>query len=96
MGPTYPRFFLHFWSMGASGIDFFAQDLGSKNCLMVPPVPLVARNVHYLSIQKATPTLIVPSWPSSSFSPLLTSKYQSFIKGFLTSNGFLALTLRRN
>ena len=30
MGLTYPRFFSHLWSMGASGIDFFAQDLDSQ------------------------------------------------------------------
>ena len=38
---------------------------------MVPPVSVVARAVHYLSLQKATATRIVPFWPSSSFWPLL-------------------------
>ena len=44
------RFFSRFWSPGASGIDFFAQELSSENCLVVPPVSLVARVIHYLSL----------------------------------------------
>ena len=63
---------------------------------MFPPVALVARVIHYLSLQKAMVTLVVPLWPSSSFWPLLTSKYQSFIKGRFTLNAFPALTLGRN
>ena len=81
-----PRFFSRFWNPGASGIDFFAQELSSENCLVVPPVSLVARVIHYLSLQKAMATLVVPLWPSSSFWPLLTSKYRSFIKGCFTLN----------
>ena len=62
-----PRFFSRFWNPGASGIDFFAQELRSKNCLVVPPVSAVARVIHYLSLQKAMATLVVPSWLLSSF-----------------------------
>ena len=91
-----PRFFSRFWNPGASGIDFFAQELSSENCLVVPPVSLVARVIHYLSLQKAMATLVVPLWPSSSFWPLLTSKYRSFIKGYFTLNASQALTLGRN
>lgn len=43
-----------------SGIDFFAQELSSENCLEVPPGFLVARVIHYLSLQKAMATLVVP------------------------------------
>ena len=91
-----PRFFSRFWNPGASGIDFFAQDLSSENCLVVPPVTLVARVIHYLSLQKAMATLVVPLWPSSSFWPLLTSKYRSFIKGCFRLNASQALALGRN
>ena len=76
-----PRFFSRFWNSGASGIDFFAQDFSfSENCLAVPLVSVVARAVHYLSLQKATATLIVPLCFSSSFWPLLACKYGSFLK----------------
>ena len=63
---------------------------------MVPPVSLVARVIHYLSLQKAMATLVVPSWPSSSFWRLLTSKYLWFIKGCFTLNASQTLTLGRN
>ena len=63
---------------------------------MVPPVSLVARVIHYLSLQKAMATLVVPLWPSSNFWPLLTSKYRWFIKGCFTLNASQALTLGRN
>ena len=63
---------------------------------MVPPVTLVARVIHYLRLQKAVATLVVPLWPSSSFWPLLTSKYRSFVKGCFRLNASQALTLGRN
>ena len=64
---------------------------------MVPPVPLVARALHYLSLQKARATIVIPLWPSSSFWPLLTSKYKQFTQGCLVQNGAgQALTLGRN
>ena len=91
-----PRFFSLFWNPDAPGIYFFAQELSSKNYSVVPPVPLVARTIHYLSLQKAMATLVVPLWPSSSSWPLLTRKYRSSIKGCFTLNAFQALTLGRN
>ena len=92
-----PRFFSRFWNPGASGIEFFfVQNLESENCLVVLPVPLVARAVHYLSLQKARATIVVPFWPSSSFWPLLTSEYSHFVKGRLEMYGVEALTLGRN
>ena len=90
------RFFSRFWNPGTSGIDIFAQELSSENCLVVPPVSIVARVIHYLSLQKAMATLVVPSWPSSSFWRLLTSKYLWFIKGCFTLNASQTLTLGRN
>ena len=30
-----------------------------ENCLVVPPLPLVARAVHYLSLHKARATIVV-------------------------------------
>ena len=91
-----PRFFSRFWNPGTSGIDFFPQELSSENCLVVPPVALVACVIHYLSLQKAMATVVVPLWPSSSFWPLLTSKHRSFIKGCFMLNASQALTLGGN
>ena len=59
-----PRFFSRFWNPGTSGVDFFVQNLlESENCLVVPPVPLVARALLYLSLQRARATIVIPQWP---------------------------------
>ena len=63
---------------------------------MVPPVPLVARALHYLSLQKARATIVIPLGPASSFWPLLTSRYKQFMKGCFQQNGTEALTLGRS
>ena len=91
-----PKFFSRFWNPGTSGVDFFAQNLEPENCLVDPPVSLVARAVHYLSLHKARATIVVPAWPSSSFWPLITSKYRPYAKGCLLRNGTEALMLGRN
>ena len=54
-----PRFFSRLWNPGTSGIDFFAQSLESRNWLVVPPVHLVPRAVHYLDLQMARATILV-------------------------------------
>ena len=77
-------------------MDFFVQNLESENCLVVPPVSLIARALHYLSLQKARATIVIPVWPSSSFWPLLTSQYKPFMKGCFQQNGSEALTLGGN
>ena len=38
-----PSFFSRFWNPATSGVDFFVQNLESKNCSVVPLAPLVAR-----------------------------------------------------
>ena len=50
------RSFSRFWTPGCAGIDFFVQPLQQENCLVVPPVCIVSRTLHYLSQQKATGT----------------------------------------
>ena len=77
-------------------MDFFVQNLESENCLVVPRVSLIACVLHYLSLQKARATIVIPVWPSSSFWPLLTSQYKPFMEGCFQKNGSEALTLGRN
>ena len=77
-------------------VDFFVQNLAFENCLVVPPVSLIARGLHYLSLQKARATIVIPVWPSSSFWPLLTSQYKPIMKDCFQQNGSDALTLGRN
>ena len=68
------------------------QSLESKIYLVIPPVPLHARVIRFLSLQKAGTAIVVPLWTLSSFWPLLTSKYKQFMKGCLVQNGAEALT----
>ena len=69
------RFFSRFWTPGCVGIDFFVQNVGNENCLLIPPVCLIPRTLLYMRQQKAVGILIVPFWPSASFWPLLI-RYQ--------------------
>jgi hypothetical protein len=64
------RFVSRFWNPGCSGVDFFVQNVRGENCLVVPPVSLIPRVIHYLYPCKAIATLVVPRfWPSGSLLP---------------------------
>ena len=41
-------FFLRFWNLNSSGVDFFVQNVGNENCLVVPPVIMITKAIHYL------------------------------------------------
>ena len=73
------KFFSRFWNPGCSGVDFFEQNLKGENCLVVPPVSLIARAIHYLHVSRATATLVVPFWPSSYFWPIISRKFSRFV-----------------
>ena len=55
-------------------MDFFVQNLSRENCLVVPPIAIIARAVFYLRQQKAKATVLVPFWPSSYFWPVITKQ----------------------
>lgn len=61
------KFYSRVWNPGCSGVDFFVQNLTGENCLVVPPINLIHRTIHYLYTSKAVATLVVPFWPSSYF-----------------------------
>ena len=88
-----PRFFTRYWNPGGLDIEFFVQNLQSENCLVVPPVGLIAKTLHYLSVQGAYATVVVPFWPSASFWPLITHRYRQFIKGRIQQDGATGLML---
>jgi len=50
------------------------QSLLGENCLVVPPVGIIPRVIHYLKSQQAVGTLVVPLWPSSYLWPLIAHK----------------------
>ena len=90
------KFFSRFWNPGSAGVDFLVQSLESENCLVVPPVVLIARVLHYLKIQRALATLVIPFWPSSSFWPLITCTYAAAVQGYVLEDGCRALMHGRN
>ena len=73
------KFFSRFWNPGCSGVDFFVQNLEGENCLVVPPVSLIARAIHYLHVSKAIATIVVHFSPSSYFWPIISRKFFRFV-----------------
>lgn len=90
------RYFSRFWNPNTSGVDFFVQKLNNENCLVVPPVSIISRVLHYLRNQRAKATVVVPLWPSANYWPLVVSKYQRFIIDYKTFNGKHVLQHGRN
>jgi hypothetical protein len=72
------------------------QNIKGENCLVVPPVDLIVRALHYLYVCKATATVIVPFWSSSQFWPILSRKYVSFVVGYQFFSGRHSLVYGRN
>ena len=62
-----------------------------KNCLVVPPVNLIHRTIHYLYTSKAVATLVVPFCPSSHFWPIIGRKYFSFVMDYKLFSGWTVL-----
>ena len=91
-----PKFFSRFWNPNTSGVDFFFQSLRGENCLVVPPVGIVQRVLHYLKSQQAVGTLVVPLWPSAHFWPLITLKDSSYLVAHSIYIGKEVLTHGRN
>ena len=75
---------------------FFVHSLDSDNCLVVPPVVLIARVLHYLKVQRALATLVIPFWPSSRFWPLINCSYAAAVQGYVLEDGCRALMHGRN
>ena len=73
------RYFSRFWNPACIGVDFFVQDFSGENCLVVRPVSLIIRALHYLHACRTTAALVVPFWPSAQFWPLLARDYSDFI-----------------
>ena len=76
--------------------DAFLKLEKLENCLVVPPVVLIARVLHYLKVQRALATLVIPFWPSSSFWPLITFTYAAAVQGYVLEDGCRALMHGRN
>ena len=71
---------------------FFVQPLRGENCLLVPPVSIVSRVLHYMKWQNAAGTLVVPFWPSAHYWPLIMHKYGDYIVAHAICAGKEVLT----
>ena len=92
-----PRFFSRFWNPNTSGVDFFIQKFSNENCLVVPPVSIVSRTLHYLFNQKTNATVGVPLWKSANYGPLIASKFRQYITAMSqTVTGSKVLTHGKN
>ena len=71
-----------FWNPNSSGVDFFVQNVGNENCLVVPPVTMITKAIYYLHASRAIGTVIVPFWPSAYFWPVITRKFREYVTGY--------------
>ena len=76
------KFFSRFWNPNSSGVDFFVQNIGNENCLVVPPVTTITKAIHYLYASRAVRTIIVPFWPLAYFWPVITRKFRHSVAGY--------------
>lgn len=47
--------FSRFWNPGCSCVDYFVQNLDGENCLVVPPLKLIASDALYAYFQDYCP-----------------------------------------
>ena len=66
-----PRFNSRCWNPGSEAVDAFTVNWGGENNWWCPPIELIPRVICHARACKAVGTLIVPSWPSAPFWPLL-------------------------
>ena len=66
---------------------FFVRNVGNENCLVVPPVTMITKAIHYLYASRAIRTVIVPFWPSAYFWPVITKKFRDDVTGYEAFKG---------
>ena len=77
-------------------MDFFVQNVENENYLVVPPVTMITKAIHYLYVSRAIGTVIVPFWPSAYFWPVITRKFRDYVTGYEAFKGKWALRHGRN
>ena len=66
---------------------FFVRNVGNENCLVVPPVTMITKAIHYLYASRAIGTVIVPFWPSAYFWPVITKKFRDDVTDYEAFKG---------
>ena len=81
------RFYSLFNSPNCEGVDAFTFNWEGENCLLVPPVCVVAMTLQHLRLCRARGVLVVPFWPSAAFWPLLIRDFRPHIRDSLKVKG---------
>ena len=77
-------------------MDFFVQNVGNENCLVVLSVTLITKAIHYLYASRAIGTVIVPFCPSAYYWPVISRKFQDYVTGYEAFKGKWGLRHGRN
>ena len=72
------RFNSRFWCPKAEAIDAFTQNWENESNWVCPPVSLIIPVIRHMSLCKAKGVLIVPSWPSAVFWPIIKPEPRAF------------------
>jgi len=75
-----PRFNSRFWNPGTEAVDCFTTSWKHEVNWMVPPPYLVIKCVEHLKCSEGKGTLLIPTWSSAPFWPLLFHTYRDAIK----------------
>jgi hypothetical protein len=83
-----PRFSSRHLNPGCDTTDAFTVSWANENNWLFPPPYLIPRVLHHMRLGKENGSLVIPSWPSAPWWPLLISKgkgktWKSFVKGSL-------------
>ena len=65
------RFNSRYWNPGSEAVDAFTCDWGGEINWLCPPLHLISRVIQHAKRTRAQGTLIVPSWCSAPFWPIL-------------------------
>ena len=65
-------------------------------CLVVPPVTMITKAIHYLYSSRAIGIVIVTFWPSAYFWPVIKRKFRDYVTGYEALKGKWELRHGRN
>ena len=66
-----PRFNSRSWNPGTEAVDLFTVNWHGENNWWCPPILLIPRVIRHAQVCGAQGTLVVPSWPSAAFWPMV-------------------------
>jgi len=74
------QFNSRFWYPGTEAVDIFTCDWVQEIKQICPPPYLIPRAIRHTKETSAKGTLVVPSWPSAPFWPILFPERALFVK----------------